>query len=566
MSHVLTQHQIIHHPIDTLALEGREAQLNCTVEFDGPAPSMKWYIHDATVANNILTDGNFVYEPDIYSIDGNQDQGEYNLVISRATSDLQAVFICVLRVDLTTNATLFVMDPAIVNITRVTNNTVVEGDDYFAECEIEEKGNPDVIDKWYWYFPDGTKHDNGILNLTDVHREDNDEPEVEIQDISNGNVVEEKTYTAEYDPILKFVIYGNASDTGKIVEGDGVSFECDVIEANPAEVTVLWQNQDVITEDNWLNFTKVLREHHGEYTCVANNTFWDDSSGTGMVNVSVDVQYSPEIIMFDNITYAIEGREFIIVCQVSGNPTPNVKWLYNGNQVSQTETLQYEDIQRHQSGEYTCEANNIFWNNETAMEDEAFYLNVQCSELDLHNVTRDRTGEYVCFGNNTYHNGEKGTGSNTTYFDVQYLSVVDILGPSDAVEEGKDQVTVTCTVTDGVPDPNSITLFHVNESVNQIDNVENQNGVTIHTFDLGVVHRWNNGSYYCIANTTFADQSVDSAISTKIPIIVHYKPSILDEDNETIDVTIGSFVSLNCTVDAYPDANVTWKKDGENLM
>ncbi|XP_070549483.1 fibroblast growth factor receptor 4-like [Ptychodera flava] len=413
----------------------------------------------------------------------------------------------------------------------------------------------------------------------------------------------------------------------------------------------------------------------------------------------MEKQNSPEIVMFDNVTYAIEGREFIIVCQVSGNPTPDVQWKYNGNQVSQTETLQYEIIQRHQSGEYTCEANNTFWNNETAMEDLAFYLNVQyppsinvaqwhvrkeyesviftCdvidanpmntmftwlsfdgqmttgAELNLPNVKRDRTGEYVCFGNNTYHNGEKGTGSNTTYFDVQYgpevtvhesnikikegagltltcevdsnppvdshcwikngltisstlsysvevvnrndtgvynctaettfynddvnighdttqvvveyLSVVDVLGPSDAVEEGKDQVTVTCTVTDGVPDPNSITLFHVNESVNLVDNVDDKDGVTIHTFDLGVVHRWINGSYYCIANTTFADQSVDSGISTKIPIIVHYKPSISDEDKEIMDVIIGSSVSLNCTVDAYPDANITWKKDGENL-
>ncbi|XP_070550562.1 myelin-associated glycoprotein-like, partial [Ptychodera flava] len=281
------------------------------------------------------------------------------------------------------------------------------------------------------------------------------------------------------DPEVKFIIHGSASDTGKIVEGDGVSFECDVIEANPAEVTVLWQSHDIISEDNWLNFTKVLREHHGVYTCVANNTFWDGSPGTGMVNVSVDVQYSPEIIMFDNVTYAIEGREFIIVCQVSGNPTPEVQWKYSGNQVSQTETLQYEDIQRHQSGEYTCEANNTFWNNETAMEDEAFYLN------------------------------------------VQYLPTVDIVGPSAAAEEGKTQITVTCTVTDGVPDPTSLVLLHVNETVNQVDRIENQDGVTNHTFDLGVMQRWNNGSYYCEANTTFADQSVDSAISTKIPIIVH---------------------------------------------
>ncbi|XP_070549508.1 B-cell receptor CD22-like [Ptychodera flava] len=418
-----------------------------------------------------------------------------------------------------------------------------------------------------------------------------------------------------------------------------------------------------------------------------------------MVNVSVDVQYSPEIIMFDNVTYVIEGKEFIIVCKVSGNPTPDVKWKYNGNQVSQNETLQYGDIRRHQSGEYTCEANNTFWNNEIAMEDEAFYLNVQypptidvtqllirkeyesvtftCDAIDanpmntmftwlsidgkmtpgaklnLYNVTRDRTGEYECIGNNTYHNGEQGTGSNTTYFDVQYgpevviqesnikikegagmtltcevdsnppvdshswtnngltissnlsysvemvnrndtgvynctakttfynedvdtgydttyvvveyLPNVGIVGPSAAAEEGITRVTVTCTATDGLPDPTSLALLHVNETVNQVDRIENQDGVTNNTFDLGVMQRWNNGSYYCEANSKFVDKSVESAISTKIPIIVHYKPSISGQDNETMDVTIGSPASLICRADAYPDANVTWKKDGEKL-
>ncbi|XP_070549509.1 neuroplastin-like [Ptychodera flava] len=145
------------------------------------------------------------------------------------------------------------------------------------------------------------------------------------------------------------------------------------------------------------------------------------------------------------------------------------------------------------------------------------------------------------------------------------LPIVDILGPPVAVGEDINQTSITCTVTDGIPDPKSITLFHVNETVNQVDSTESQNGVTSHTFDLGVTQRWHSGSYYCEANTTFADKSTESGISEEISVIVHYKPSITGEEQETIEVTKGSSASLICTVDAYPDAEITWRKDGESL-
>ena len=54
-----------------------------------------------------------------------------------------------------------------------------------------------------------------------------------------------------------------------------------------------------------------------------------------------------------------EGDNLSIQCSAKGPPTPQVKWLHNGNILSQGQgsaTLNIVNIKRNQSGIYECQA------------------------------------------------------------------------------------------------------------------------------------------------------------------------------------------------------------------
>ena len=55
----------------------------------------------------------------------------------------------------------------------------------------------------------------------------------------------------------------------------------------------------------------------------------------------------------------IEGDTFSLTCEVSGNPGPNVTWITVSNdEYSYGNILNFTNITRDDSGDYTCETKN----------------------------------------------------------------------------------------------------------------------------------------------------------------------------------------------------------------
>ena len=52
----------------------------------------------------------------------------------------------------------------------------------------------------------------------------------------------------------------------------------------------------------------------------------------------------------------IEGNTFSLTCEISGNPMPNVTWSDNDH--SYGNVLNFTNIKRGDSGDYSCEAKN----------------------------------------------------------------------------------------------------------------------------------------------------------------------------------------------------------------
>ncbi|XP_070550551.1 B-cell receptor CD22-like [Ptychodera flava] len=384
------------------------------------------------------------------------------------------------------------------------------------------------------------------------------------------------------------------------------------INSNPEVNYHNWTKDGVVlsTELNYTIFD-ANRLHSGFYQCVAGNTLSDGTTGMSSSMAELDVQYTPDVNIESEASKIKEGETAKLTCRIESNPEATVhNWTKDGVIVSTGLNLTIGNARRLDSGLYECIAVNTFYDGTTGVAYYRTELSVQyfpnvtvdeklvkikeggnatlkCEidsnpEVTFHNWTKDGavlstylthtignvnrldSGLYTCIAGNTLYDGTTGISNSTAELSVEYLAVTESHGPSGAVVEGVNKTMIRCTVTDGVPDPHTITLFHVNETVNRVDSTESPNGVTSHTFDLGVTQRWHNGSYYCETKTRFEDNSEESEISDEISVIVHYKPTITSTD-ETIFVREGSRATLTCTAEAYPGADITWMKVGKTL-
>ena len=75
----------------------------------------------------------------------------------------------------------------------------------------------------------------------------------------------------------------------------------------------------------------------------------------------------------------IEGDTFSLTCEVSGDPTPNVTWITVSNdEHSYGNILNFTNITRSDSGDYTCETKNRCGN-----ESRNQPINVFCKFWDV---------------------------------------------------------------------------------------------------------------------------------------------------------------------------------------
>ena len=72
-----------------------------------------------------------------------------------------------------------------------------------------------------------------------------------------------------------------------------------------------------------------------------------------------------------------EGDNVIVLCQVFGDPTPDVFWASNHLNKS-GDTLTFPNITRNYTGNYTCIASNA-----CDSDSETTFLNVQCESVHL---------------------------------------------------------------------------------------------------------------------------------------------------------------------------------------
>jgi hemicentin len=117
-----------------------------------------------------------------------------------------------------------------------------------------------------------------------------------------------------------------------------------------------------VLSNGTLYITELHASDSGVFQCVASNY-----GGFVTMDIELDVQVPPDIIVFDGNVTVDTGYWADLKCISIGNPRPHVTWKFEGRPVDLTDprftllnngTLRIHDVKKDDLGSYTCEARN----------------------------------------------------------------------------------------------------------------------------------------------------------------------------------------------------------------
>ncbi|XP_070548391.1 fibroblast growth factor receptor homolog 1-like [Ptychodera flava] len=151
-----------------------------------------------------------------------------------------------------------------------------------------------------------------------------------------------------------------------------MTLSCTLESSNPPEDYIGWVLLNNETQrGETLELIDISRDIAGYYTCMASNTFYDDTQGFGNSSIYVDVLFEPavQLSQFSQKVEADIGANASLVCVMSANPTPTFGWQKDGNNITTnseettegtetTSTLTLTYVTNEDYGEYISTATN----------------------------------------------------------------------------------------------------------------------------------------------------------------------------------------------------------------
>ncbi|XP_059190606.1 B-cell receptor CD22-like [Centropristis striata] len=416
---------------------------------------------------------------------------------------------------------------------------------------------------------------------------------------------EEQRSAAVYAPKLPSV---SGSPSAEIVEGSSVTLTCSS-DANPA-ATYNWykksgnRNLNPTRRKTQLVFRSIQSSDSGEYYCMAGNKLGSRTSKS----ISINVKYAPRLpsVSVSPSAEIVEGSSVTLTCSSDANPAATYSWYKksgnrNLNPTRRKTQLVLSSIQSSDSGEYYCTAENklgrstskytVFYVeyapklpsvsvSPSAEIVEGSSVTLTCSsdanpaatyswykksgnrnlnptsrktQLVLSSIQSSDSGEYYCTAGNKLGRST----SKYTVIDVKYaprLPSVSV-SPSAEIVEGSS-VTLTCS-SDANPAAN-ITWYKKSGSPDLSLSEQTQHAPQLL---LSSIQSFDSGEYYCTAKNR-----LNEATSQTVFINVKYAPKLPSVSvSPSAEIVEGSSVTLTCSSDANPAANITWYKENQTL-
>ncbi|XP_070550539.1 kin of IRRE-like protein 2 [Ptychodera flava] len=322
-----SQSPFIEIPVDTLVYTGCSAQLNCSVSD-----------LNATISWSVRVDGRYqqislgdeTYDPR-YNITGDPVRGEFHLHMQVVNKSMESRYECrVNQTNLNTTANLFVLDRGPSCDVQPGTDVIENVDTAIFNCSIDLPD--DAPGEVVWMRNDqrgrqNRKQDNIFMKT--FNRSESGDVFTCFYEALNASFChglqslhcgKNFTMNVQYPPGVSILGSNNS-----VIEGDVYNRSCSV-DANP-NATVQWIHRGWdVGNSEILHLQNVQRDQNGTYTCQANNTFWDGSSGNGSATFDLDVQYHPELeteisASANDAGQVIAGKDIIVECKVTdSNP------------------------------------------------------------------------------------------------------------------------------------------------------------------------------------------------------------------------------------------------------
>ncbi|KTG42300.1 hypothetical protein cypCar_00042224, partial [Cyprinus carpio] len=288
------------------------------------------------------------------------------------------------------------------------------------------------------------------------------------------------------------------SPSGVIVEGDSVTLNCSSDSNPPAEIIWFKGTMYVGSGRNY-SISNISSDHSEEYKCKSINEQgkkYSDAVTLNVMyppkNVSVSISPSGEIVEGDSVTLS---------CSSDSNPPADISWFKGGKFVGSGRNYSISKISSNHSGEYKC-------------------------------MSRNQHGEKY---------------SDIVMLNVMYAprnAVVSIIGPSGEILEG-DSVTLSCS-SDSNP-PAEISWFKEGRFVGSGRNYSISNISSDHS-----------GEYKCKSRNKHGEKYSDA-----VTLNVMYPPKNVSVSiSPSGEIVEGDSVTLSCSSDSNPPAEISWFKGG----
>ncbi|XP_051566602.1 matrix-remodeling-associated protein 5-like [Myxocyprinus asiaticus] len=274
----------------------------------------------------------------------------------------------------------------------------------------------------------------------------------------------------------------------------------------------------VVFDNGTLYFNEVGMKEEGDYTCYADNQIGKDE-------MKVHIKVVADAPVIRNKTYDFikvpYGETVVLNCSAKGEPSPTITWMSPSSRiivpvsdkykVANDGTLSVQRVQRFDAGNYTCSARNI-----AGMDKKVIHVEVLVSGPVINRLKSPST-------------------IKTTASKDQRVLV-------DCKAEGNPVPQIMWVLPDNVVLP--VPYYGSRITVHR-------NG----TLDIRGVRKSDSAVFLCLARNDGGEAELQVQLDVTEDI---EKPRLRSLPTETIPLTDGILVSLNCSIDGKPKPEITW--------